>query len=1267
VQKLTFFLLSVFLFCLCLCTNKKGRGDDQRNRTGLTDPTGNVMDADSIKPPIVIKLSDVKKPKVTAVPSQNAAVRSEKNSVGLGSTISLGPPKITLSPQGGLAGGLAHFTNFTTENGLALDGILCSVLDESGNLWFGTSGGGVSRYDGRTFTNYDAAHGLVNNLVRCIKIDKKGTLWFGTDGGGVSSYDGKIFTNYSTSNGLPDNVVLCIEEDKNQNLWFGTGAGVSQFNGKTFTNYSVDDGLAGNVVLSIVEDKTGNLWFGTDGGGVSLYVTDKSKTSGKQDSHKKFTNYTTAQGLANDVVMSMIEDRTGNLWFATYGGGVSRYDGKKFSNYTSAQGLASNVVLSILEDKSGQLWFGTSGGGVSHFENTIPTIGCSGESLGKFTNYTSAQGLANNVVSCISQDKTGNLWFGTYGGGVSRYDGKSFTNYTSSQGLPNNVVWTIAEDKRGSLWFGTDGGGVSRYETDVSEPCDVRNSQGKYTQYTSAQGLANNVVLSIKEDKNGVLWFGTYGGGVSRFDGHTFTNYNTAQGLANNVVRSICEDHLGSLWFGTYGGGLSRFDGESFTNYGSAQGLANNVVMSIIEDKAGNLWIGTSGGGVSRFVINQTKGSQSNILTSRFTNYTKAQGLGNNVVMSICEDHAGNLWFGTYGGGVSRYDGKTFKNFTTVQGLPDDIITQVVADKNGANLTIGTNFGIAVGVAFTPKLQYRSIKKEVSFQNNLSNNELSSYYDLVLEVYNSATGYPIKDVNTGQNCMLQDSIGVYWAGTGSDATALVRIDFESLNRNPKRPVPFLTKIKINEENICYYSLNSKTQGITEKAQADSLIQATQEIISYGKPLSASDRDSLREQFEGIEFDGITKFYAIPQNLELSYDRRNVSFEFNAVELSRSHLLNFQYMLEGYDDTWSPVLKKREATFGNINEGTYTFKLKAQYAGPDGNKAWSDVFSYTFRVLPPWYRTWWMYSVYGIFLVGAVVIVVWWNGRKLRARANLLLQKVDEATHEIKEQKYLIEEKHKEITDSINYAERIQRSFLATKEILDANLNDYFVIFKPKDIVSGDFYWAGKLNNGNFAFVTADSTGHGVPGAIMSLLNITSLEKAIETSNEPADMLNITRNIIIERLKKDGSPDGGKDGMDASLTVYDFKNRKLFISAANIPVWIVREAVGTSNKEIIEIKADKMPIGKHEKDNLSFTQKEFDLNNGDVIFTLSDGYADQFGGENGKKFMSKNLRELLAKNSHLPMHEQKQILESTFVKWLGNKEQVDDITLIGVRV
>lgn len=263
---------------------------------------------------------------------------------------------------------------------------------------------------------------------------------------------------------------------------------------------------------------------------------------------------------------------------------------------------------------------------------------------------------------------------------------------------------------------------------------------------------------------------------------------------------------------------------------------------------------------------------------------------------------------------------------------------------------------------------------------------------------------------------------------------------------------------------------------------------------------------------------------------------------------------------------------------------------------------------------------------------------------------------------IEQQKHLVDEKHKEITDSINYAERIQRALLASDALLAAQLPQHFVLFKPKDVVSGDFYWGAQLANKEFALVVADSTGHGVPGAIMSMLNIASLEKAIAQGiKTPNLLLEKTRQLIIDKLKNDGSAEGGKDGMDATLLCFDFETNTLRCACANNPVWIIR------TNELIEIKPDKMPVGKHDRDTTPFTQHEIQLQKGDVIYTFTDGYADQFGGEKGKKFMYKPFKELLLSIVQLPMVEQRTILTTTFNTWKGNLEQVDDVCVMGIRI
>lgn len=296
-------------------------------------------------------------------------------------------------------------------------------------------------------------------------------------------------------------------------------------------------------------------------------------------------------------------------------------------------------------------------------------------------------------------------------------------------------------------------------------------------------------------------------------------------------------------------------------------------------------------------------------------------------------------------------------------------------------------------------------------------------------------------------------------------------------------------------------------------------------------------------------------------------------------------------------------------------------------------------------------------------LGLVLVVVFavfiLKALKTTRQQNII---IEQQKRETETQKHLIEEKHREITDSINYAERIQRSFLATKELLDQNLNEYFVLFKPKDIVSGDFYWATKLNNGHFVLVTADSTGHGVPGAIMSILNISCLENAVKSGlTQPAQILNNTRSEIIERLKKDGSKEGGNDGMDASLIDLHPTAKQLSYAAANNPVLILRKG------EVLELPANKMPIGKHSGASVPFTQNTIELQKGDMIYTFTDGFPDQFGGPKGKKFKYTQFKQVLLDIYQKPLSEQKEILNTTLINWKGTLEQIDDICVVGIRV
>ncbi len=264
--------------------------------------------------------------------------------------------------------------------------------------------------------------------------------------------------------------------------------------------------------------------------------------------------------------------------------------------------------------------------------------------------------------------------------------------------------------------------------------------------------------------------------------------------------------------------------------------------------------------------------------------------------------------------------------------------------------------------------------------------------------------------------------------------------------------------------------------------------------------------------------------------------------------------------------------------------------------------------------------------------------------------------------EINFQRLELEEKNKDITDSIHYAKRIQKALMASDGILKKNLAEYFLMYKPKDIVSGDFYWAEQKDSG-FMLAVCDCTGHGVPGAFMSLLNITILNETVNEKKicSPDLIFNQVREDIVKVLNPEGREEEQTDGMDAVLCCFDFNKLKLDFACANNPLWIVRK------DSIIEFKPDKMPVGMHFGKKTDFTLKSVDLQKGDVVYLFTDGFADQFGGLKGKKFKYSQFKELLLSIYSRPMHEQQSIIQQKLEVWKGGLEQVDDILVMGIRI
>lgn len=407
--------------------------------------------------------------------------------------------------------------------------------------------------------------------------------------------------------------------------------------------------------------------------------------------------------------------------------------------------------------------------------------------------------------------------------------------------------------------------------------------------------------------------------------------------------------------------------------------------------------------------------------------------------------------------------------------------------------------------------------------------------------------------------------------------------------------------------------------------------------------------------------------------DIPYKGNDIIFHFAATFYEDSEKNLFSYRLVGSDTAWSDWVNDHKKEYTNLHEGVYTFEVRSknQYQ-KTGSTA-----SYSFIVLPPWYRTWWAYSIY----ITLAVILVWGivkiNIRRVVKQRDHLEQIVAERTFEIVKQKKQIENAHEEITASINYAKYIQSSVLPKVDQLELWLGDHFILYKPKDIVSGDFYWVSRVDN-KTVIVAADCTGHGVPGAFMSMLGITLLNEIVNKDfiTNPGVILNRLREGITNSLKQKSETWGQKDGMDIALCTIDHKTRKLQFAGAVNPLYVIRksysENIGIIHKEsangntLIEIKGDRMPIGiVNMTDN--FTCHEIDILKGDRYYLFSDGFPDQFGGPEHKKLSYSQFRELLIKITTADMTQQKLMLEKELYEWQGNNTQTDDILVIGFTI
>jgi ligand-binding sensor domain-containing protein/serine phosphatase RsbU (regulator of sigma subunit) len=1056
------------------------------------------------------------------------------------------------------------FRNYNVDEGLAQSQVFCIYQDSRGYMWFGTNGGGASRFDGKKFQSFTPSNGALSNYVFSITEDASNYLYLAT-------YDGLQITgkfrdfSLDTSKGLPDNECYFVMTDKDDVVWVGTKKGICTIGpDKKAKVFPGDSLLQAASTWTIFQDSRGDYWFGTMEHGACRYSPAASKN--------KFTWFTVKDGLGSNFIRSFNEDVKGSVWLGTLAG-LSKIDagGKPEAVALPGLFLSNMAVTSISEDKNHNMWLCTNEGAIK-----VNGLG--------YETYKVKNGLCSNVLLSSFIDNEGNIWFGSDGSGISKLLDEAINNMNTHDGLPGDYINCIFQSRDGRYWFGIRDNGLVLKE-------DRGYRAFKLNPQNPQQQLVDNNVNCISEDENGNLWAGTMAG-LSIYDGKRFLNF-LAEDIEHRTIYSLFHTKNGKHYIGTIQG-LLEFDNGKI----SPVEIVNNVndkghfpIYGMNEDEQGNLWMATA------FGVIRYDGKQAQLLNSK-------QNFTDKTVYNVVKDKKGHLWFGSEEG-VFYYDHQKVRRLTERDGLVSNQCYFLLFD-NQNRLWIGTNKGI----------------------DALNLNDYLGSGKITIKHLGKEEG--LKGLECNFNAACKDKDGKLWFGTVKGITTF-NPRFEKINYH--EPACAITDIKIGFEKV--------------------------DLSPFSKGL-----DSLS---------------GLPLNLELPYSRNHVTFDFIGISQTNPAKVQYQFMLEGVDDDWVPPTTKTEVTYSSLQPGQYTFYLKAMNNDGFWNK---EPLKFSFEVLPPWYRTWWFYSLCAVL---ALVSIYGWNSyktKKLREDKLKLEQEVELRTKELREekekvevinkevieQKAVIEHKNHEITDSIKYAKNIQEALLPAINALQNDFPDSFVLYLPKDIVSGDFYWFTKREGKNY-FAAVDCTGHGVPGAFMSIVGNSLLTEIISEQKvyQPSEILNNLHVGVKEALNQNKGEQERRDGMDLALCAIDKATLKLEYAGANRPLWIYR--TGSTDKAEI-VKPDKFPIGGMEFDfeeKRRFTPHEVQLKKGDCVYVFSDGYADQFGGPKGKKFMVANLQRALAEIAGRPMREQYEHLHKIFTEWRGAYEQVDDVLVIGVRV
>jgi len=1033
-----------------------------------------------------------------------------------------------------------------------------------------------------------------------------------------------VLTHWTTEE-IGANYLSDIHPTSDGFLWMTSFSGLIRFDGYEFEVFDLlnTPAIPSLNVYSLTESPDSTLWIATHKG-FSKYKNDCFENVG--------------ESLDFTYPVEMIHcDSKGKIWLATRDFGLHVYDPVTRKRHEiKIPELSRDDYIFCIKEIDGKIWICAENAGLLVLEDE------------KVKQQYKAKG--NVIFETIHKDKFNTIHISSNKGLMLLQDGQIIFN----REMPKDI-WDFYEDASGLWMIGAKGIYRKNYETNQLEH------------------YLKDEYLKITADKGGNLWLISGQLGLYRLKDGVFTTFSKPEGvnlkglaintfyeqgdkvyaLGSNaktyvfsrhndngvqflsekpsfketITYSVCQ--TGNVfWRATYEGLVRDVSGQPAKFFNENNGYFSNTFRCIIQDKKGNIWAGSRTGGVIKVPIEDPDNP---------IQYLEKQGLTSPFVMTLAEDKLGQILVGTNTSGLNILtQADTFKVIRQADGLSSDLILDIYCDED--NVTwVATKQGL----------------------NRLENNQIT--------IFTRREGLPHNVIYQ----VIEDNQGSLWLATDK---GIIEVSKQALNDYAHgKQVALNFRLYTKEDGL---KVNAYT-GIAEtfKASDGSLWFPMQNSISVVYP----DRIRLETQFPDVQ---LKSFMVDKQeinlkdkhNLVLESGSENISFRWRLSTLKNPQKIKLRYRLIGTKTGWIENPSKRDITYTSLAPKKYTFQINISNEQGDWNPEITEI---KFYIAPFFWQTIWFWGLVIVVLFILTLIIFRWRSYRIIQRNKQLEWLVKQRTEEISVQKSelekingILKDEQTKIKASINYAERIQKAVLPPKERIQKHLSDLLIFHKPRDVVSGDFYWFAevqpKFRNTQYIMVVADCTGHGVPGAFMSLIGNNLLDYIVNTKQviQPNLILTQTHHYIQRLLNQ--AENEVQDGMDAAVCVIDKRRKEMTFSGAKRPLIMIE------NQRLQEIKGDSFSVGGYFLENYrkDYTSKKILFNKDTQFYLFSDGYADQLGGrgKRDKKFMTRRLKRLLLEISSQTPDKQRLVLEEKHYKWRQDKyPQTDDILVVGFKI